>query len=107
MDTIKRTPAELKQLAIDIRAGQVFTSLHAPEDMWSHIFMPLIFMGAKEVLEMIVYMPGMMYEYMEKAGPRAINGYPCFFSVNFLDMEDTKYVIEYIHKLEEAERSVL
>lgn len=98
----KRTQEELKQIAIDINAGRIFTNLHAPEDMWNSIFMPLVFMGVDQILEMIADMPGLMYEYLSEAGPRSINGYPCFFSVNMLDIEDTKIVIEYIGKLEAA-----
>lgn len=33
---------------------------------------------------------GMVYEYMDKAGPRSVNGYPMFMSINVLSIEETK-----------------
>jgi hypothetical protein len=39
---------------------------------------------------------GMFYEYMDKAGPRSINGMPCFFSVQYLNRGDfEKFIIKY------------
>jgi len=31
---------------------------------------------------------GVIYEYISKAGPRSINGYPCFFSFRILNKAD-------------------
>lgn len=36
---------------------------------------------------------GMLYEYMDKAGPRSVNGYPCFFSFRWLDKRDSRRVV--------------
>jgi hypothetical protein len=37
------------------------------------------------------------YEYYDKAGPMAVNGYPTFFSCGFLTADERTKVIEY-HK---------
>jgi hypothetical protein len=42
---------------------------------------------------------GMVYEYFDKAGPRAINGYPMFMSCAFLNQKDTEYVWEKYAKI--------
>ena len=35
---------------------------------------------------------GVLYEYYDKAGPRAINGYPIFFSCNMMSADDYERV---------------
>jgi hypothetical protein len=46
--------------------------------------------------------PGMIYEYMEKAGPRAINGNPVFLSFRMIGIDDTKKVLERYNKIIEV-----
>jgi hypothetical protein len=36
---------------------------------------------------------GMIFEYYDKAGPRSINGFPCFFSFQILNRTDTQKVL--------------
>lgn len=78
---------QLKQIAVDIVDGKVFTSMHLePHDMelLSLVFMPFAFDGLKdfppEKRDNIV----LVYEYLKDAGPRSINGHPMFFSCNFI-----------------------
>jgi len=102
------TNEELKRLAEDICENRVFTDRHINEkdaELTPMIFMPLG-LGAlstidldnvqvkkkrKEIDEM-----AMIYEYISEAGPRGINGYPCFFSMKVLTKSDWPKFVEYI-----------
>lgn len=84
-----RSDDELKQLAMDIADGKVFTSSHVPDHdqrLIPSIFMPLMFMGPEKAKEMGDVT--LIYEYFDKAGPRSINGYPMFFSMTALKREE-------------------
>jgi len=43
---------------------------------------------------------GMFYERYSEAGPRSVNGYPCFFSCNIVSIEDKNRFIEMYEKYE-------
>lgn len=98
--------AALKQLAIDIRAGQVFTDRHCRDvDELTSSFMVLLFLEDEKTIQAIKN-AGLVYEYLSEAGPRAINGRPMFFSCRVLSKEDASTVWEIVKKLEEAEKAV-
>lgn len=84
---------ELKAFTLGLIDGRVFTSAHVGEaDMLPMIFMPLglgMFAdhGDKE-LKAIDEKLGVFWEWMDRAGPRSVNGYPCFFSVRMLCKSD-------------------
>ena|SRR3990167_4761517 len=86
---------EIKRLAEDIYRGLVFTDMHVqnPNDM-STVFMPLIFLKEEQIEEFKANPPGLIYEYMDKAGRMAINGMPVFWSFSMLNQEDAKKVNE-------------
>jgi len=44
---------------------------------------------------------GMLYESYSQAGPRSVNGYPCFFSCKIISIEDTNRFKEMYGKYEE------
>ena len=96
---------DLKKLAVDFRSGKVFTDRDVnPSSMIGVIFMPIEFMKlSKRNIEEI----GLIYEYTSKAGSRALNGMPMFFSCRILHKKDFPILCEYVEKLEEAEKDVL
>lgn len=105
-----KTDDELKLLARDINAGRVFTSNHLPEhdqDMLRMIFMMIAFMEPADVDALQANKIAVFYEYLDKAGPRSINGYPSFFSVQTLNVDDAVKCFEYAKKLHEAEQQAL
>lgn len=95
----------LKKLAVDLRAGKIFTDRDvSPPDAIGMVFMPIVFMEMpKKEAEQV----GLIYEYLDKAGPRSINGMPIFPSCRLLSKEDLTILCEYMKKLEQAERGVL
>ncbi len=107
----QRTDEELQQLASDLFHGKIFTTQHKaladnPEAI-SRVFMPIIFFKPKDRKKFWDSNPGMIFEYLDKAGSRSCNGLPSFFSLQYLDQEETKKVWEIFLRLKEAEKTVM
>ena len=100
-----RADKELKQIAIDIYKGHIFTDrqVYNAKDL-PLVFMVIPFMDEKDIKKLQDDPPGLMFEYIDKAGPRAINGMPSFFSMQMLSKEDTKKAFDLVDKLKEAEK---
>jgi hypothetical protein len=101
------TDEEIKKLADDIYKGIVFTDRHIqnPDDI-SRVFMPLVLLSEEQIEEFKANMPGMIYEYMDKAGPMAMNGMPIFPSFRLLSKEDAKKVDEKYLQIKNAVEKV-
>ena len=97
------TEEEIKKLADDMYRGLVFTDRHIqnPDDI-SRVFIPLALLEKEQIEELKVESPGMIYEYMDQAGPMAINGMPMFCSFRFLSQEDAKKVMGKYLQIKEA-----
>ena len=97
------TTQEIKQLAEDMYKELVFTdrNIRIKEDV-PRVFMVLALMGKELIDELQKNPPGMIYEYMDRAGPLAINGMPMFTSFKIVGIEDTKKVFEQYNKIVEA-----
>lgn len=95
VDYKNMTDEEIKKLAEDMYKGLVFTDRHIqnPHDIYM-VFIPIIFIKKEQADEFNNNPPGMIYEYMDKAGNMAINGMPTFFSCNIISQEDANKVIE-------------
>lgn len=101
-----KTNEELKEIAVGIRNGTIFTDRNIRDvQILGIVFMPLMFMSADQESKMEDI--GMVYEYMEKASSRGINGYPIFMSMSLLTKDETNIVLDYYKKLEEAEKSIV
>jgi hypothetical protein len=102
-----KTEQELRQLAVDIKGGSVFTSNHVPqgeEHMLGSIFMPLVFMDEQQHKDFMEQKPSMVYEHLSEAGPRSVNGYPIFMSMKFLVEAEYDKVMAYYKELVEWEK---
>ena len=97
------TDDEIKKLAEDMYKGIVFTDRHLErrEDIQS-VFAVLNLMDEKQIDILRKNAPGMIYEYMDKAGPVAVNGMPIFFSFKMASVEDAKKIIERYNNIIEA-----
>lgn len=105
-----RTDQEIKQLALDVHAGQVFGSWNIPaheQGSLGMVFMPLVLMGSLSAKLMerdgIVH----LYEYLDKAGPRSINGMPCFFSMSTLNRDEFERMVAGVRKLEALSKAFM
>jgi len=84
---------DMKELVFAICDGTVFTDRHLHPggragDL-GMVFMPIALGGLqfRDVEDL-----GMVYEFLHKAGPRSINGYPCFLSMNLVNRSDAERI---------------
>jgi len=90
--------SELRRLAIQYVAGNVYTSNNVPENLLYSVFMPLVFMD--DTQRDLLKEAGLIYAVVgqDTTSGWGVNGYPTFFSFKFLSKEDTlafgRYVIE-------------
>lgn len=104
-----RPDEELRQIGKDLYEGKIFTDRHCREANE----IPMVFMvlaltppdQINELLEKLGENP-MIFEYMDKAGPRSVNGLPTFLSMQTLSTEETEKVYNYYVKFMEAAESV-
>lgn len=97
----------LKAIAVGIKEGRVWTSNHCRDvDELRMSFMILALMEKDDLGELIAGGVHTFFEWMDKAGPRSINGLPCFFSCDYLNKEDWEKVKATHDALVKAEDSV-
>lgn len=97
---------DLIKIAKGLRSGEIFCDRHLRrhEDI-QMVFMVLFFITEQSFFDRLkAFPPGMMYEWLDKAAPRGVNGYPCFFSAHILNRADTDTVMQMIKTLDEAEK---
>jgi hypothetical protein len=102
---VSKTDAEIKELALQLYRGEIFTSMQIPEEsmqLLGSIFMPLIFLDAIAQKQLIVNGAFSFYEFISEAGPRSINGFPSFISMRYLNKEDTRRVLDRFFVIEKA-----
>lgn len=99
-----KTDAELKQLAIDVYHGKVFTNLEIVtgelKSLLGTVFMPIGLGALEQTREWPEERrPVLVYEYMHKANTVSVNGYPTFVTANFLNRGEMErlsdFYIEY------------
>ena len=83
---------DLKQFINDYLGNLIFTSemlvAGNQENLVYLVFLPLALGAFEDLSKDEVAKIGLIYEYISKAGPRAINGYPTFMSMNLMRQED-------------------
>lgn len=104
----KKRKEELKKLALDTLHGEVFTDVQVePKEMIYTVFVPLALMNGKQRQDFAAKKPYRIYEYINKAMPRSINGMPVFGSFSYLLEDESKYVEGILDELREAEKRIL
>ena len=98
-----KSDEELKQLAKDINSGKVFGTWACPKDLISNCFIILAFIDPDQLNDMIESGIIHFYEYIDKANPLAVNGYPVFMSGYPLHKEEFEKIVNYLKKLKEVE----
>jgi hypothetical protein len=97
---------ELREFVDDFLSGNIFTSAQVPEnESLNLIFMPLV-LGGGDMLKPIADDIGCLFEYMSKAFPRSINGYPMFHSFRVMHKDDWKVALKTI-KQERVRRQTI
>lgn len=98
-----RTHEELRRLALDIADGKVFGSWMVQTDMVPLVFMVLAIGGPASFPSNGVA----VYEYLDKAGPRSINGCPTFFTCSVLTKQDLNFLQPEVKRLVQQKRKYL
>ncbi len=92
IDLPRMTDAQLREFVLGVLDGRIYIDhqVRSPADV-PMVFFPLLFgvLGGynKDSLQSRI---GCIYEYLDKALPRSVNGRPCFMSMRLLHMEDWK-----------------
>lgn len=91
-----KTNNEIKELALRLYRGEIFTSLQLRdlEHELSRVFMPIGFLDIVSIKVLTESNVGMFYSEMKHAAPRCINGLPMFFSVDYISEEDTDRLLK-------------
>ena len=102
-----KTDEEIRQLAVDVEGGKVFTDRHINKEedpnMLSSVFLPLAFLDKEQAksfqADVLSGEIGLVYEDVGKAGPRSINGYPQFLSTNYLTKDEANRLFRAIKEI--------
>jgi hypothetical protein len=102
-----RTEEELKQIAKDLWAGQIFCDRQiSDKQLLTSVFMPLVFLSVKDVKELKRRNIDFIFEYLSSAGPRSINGMPVFMSCQLLSKSDTERMLVFYSKFVELAKNL-
>lgn len=101
----RRTEEELREFLMAWMDRRVYSHLHIrQQDLTPSVFMCLAIMPPmpKDYIEKV----GLIYEMMDEAGPRSINGQPMFMSHRILHVDDWKRVQPVIDTEEEHRKNL-
>jgi hypothetical protein len=109
-----RTREETRQLALDIVQGKVFHDRcfgsEIGSEQWARdvrmVFLPIALMDPEHGAAMAASNPQLIFEYFDKAGPRSVNGYPQFFSVQTVPASEWDLLCDFMEKFQAAEEAV-
>jgi len=95
------TDAEIKEMALAIYRGQIFTSWQLPDgnDLQTH-FMPILFMTQAQRIEVAAMDPGVIVADMSAELESSINGYPVFSQARFLSRGDSDRLLAAYREIE-------
>lgn len=109
-----KTELELKELALDVFSGRAVTSHQIAhlceergENVMGMVFMPLLMMDKQQFDWLKSNDVAMLYEYMENALPRSINGLPCFMAFHTLNAEEYELFATFINELQTTTEAFL
>lgn len=83
--------AQIKEAVMGLLHGHIYTADMCPPDMIGMVFFPVLMGGLDDFdLDQI----GNVYEYMDKAGERSINGCPIFLSCRVVHKDDWDVIVK-------------
>ena len=92
---------DLRKFVDDFVSNRIFTSAQLTEknvNLLPMIFMPLGLGSLSNLQPDSLKQIGCVWEYIDKAGPRSINGLPMFLSMNLLHIDDWERAVPAIDK---------
>lgn len=104
-----RTNETLKEIALGLYKGEIFTSMQVPEHethLLPVIFMPLMAMSTED-LKSREEVPYVVFSHMKHTlGSRGINGFPIFSACEFLTKEEFDIVAKYHKEITEKVKAI-
>lgn len=97
-----KTDQQLKEVALGLRSGTIFSSDQVSQEQVGRVFLLLAFMAPEDRQVLQADEITFCYEYLENALPRGINGLPMFHSMHMLNRADHLRLIELAKKIEAA-----
>jgi hypothetical protein len=100
--------AELDDDALAWAQGRIFGSWdlkHDGDAMVGMVFMPITFMKAKDRAALKRRKTVHVYEYVNKAGPRSVNGCPIFLTFRHVNAEEFAYMVARARAIHEAQQA--
>lgn len=98
---------DLRQFVYDLMVGRIFTHRQIREEsMIGVVFMPLMFGALSGWSDTGLSNIGAIWEYVEKAGPRSINGYPIFHSLRLINVHDWEIALQAMRKESERQKDI-
>lgn len=96
-----KTDEELNQIALDLATGKIFCDrhLHSEPELLVSVFLVFSLMTEQQHEEIQKEDPGLIYEYMDRAGPILTNGLPTFTTMQRLSQEETTRMFEEYGKI--------
>ena len=103
MTRVPKSAAELRRLAVLVEGGSIFTDRHIPPAIRQHqvgsTFLAWLLMEPEQQDELIEAGLGLLYEDMSAAGPRSSNGFPVFFSFQWLTKDEADRMFGFVREL--------
>ena len=94
-----KSDPELKQIAIDLFHNKIFSSEHLKnEGDLGRVFIALRMMKPEQLKEFKKKEVCFIYEYLDKVAPRSVNGMPVFFSLKYLNREETQKTFKFYNE---------
>lgn len=98
-----RTDEELKEIAKDFHAGKIFSDRHCQSlDEVRSSFLVLLFMDPEKIKDLEKKEIDFIFQYLEQAERRSVNGRPIFLSMQCLTKAETAKMFEYYEKIKAA-----
>lgn len=100
-----KSDEQIKDLAIKLYKNEIFTSMQVPEHstyLLPSIFMPLMFMDDVTKKILLINEAYCFYADIADSAPRTINGFPMFFSMLYLNKDDTYRLIEKFNDIKDV-----
>lgn len=100
------TDEQLKEFVLGLCDGKIFTSEHCRSvDDIGRVFMIVGLGGLSKLSKEHLNSVGILWEWLDKAGPRSINGMPMFLSVRLMHKEDwARAVVAYKKEMERRDQ---
>jgi hypothetical protein len=110
MSYTPKTDEQIREIALGIFKGNLFTNLHIREHdlkmMMPMIFVGLLFMDEEQHKAFVAEKPYLFYGDLKDTFSRSVNGYPMFTQWGYTNREDGEKIMAKLKEIRAAVESV-